>query len=97
MELGALLCTPTSPKCPGCPITEQCEALRLVKLGVIGSVTAFPEKKVKKAPREETVTVCVVELHRGGDPKITFRISTCSSSEWEDLRFIKLALQTPII
>jgi hypothetical protein len=66
MELGALLCTPTSPKCPGCPITEQCEALRLVKLGAIGSVTAFPEKKVKKAPREETVAVCVVELHKGG-------------------------------
>lgn len=26
MELGATVCTPTSPACPGCPLEEQCQA-----------------------------------------------------------------------
>jgi len=29
MELGALVCTPTSPKCSECPVKGQCEASRL--------------------------------------------------------------------
>jgi len=27
MELGATICTPTSPKCENCPVNESCEAL----------------------------------------------------------------------
>ncbi len=29
MELGALICTPTSPKCPECPVQEDCQAYAL--------------------------------------------------------------------
>jgi A/G-specific adenine glycosylase len=27
MELGATICTPTSPRCPECPVANQCQAL----------------------------------------------------------------------
>lgn len=30
MELGALICSPTSPKCDGCPVRQACAAFRLV-------------------------------------------------------------------
>lgn len=65
MELGAIVCTPTSPNCSGCPVSGHCQALNLAKQGAVESVTEFPGKKVKKAPREETVAVCVVELQKG--------------------------------
>src|SRR5439155_13275732 len=29
MELGALVCTPRAPNCPGCPLAEMCAARRL--------------------------------------------------------------------
>ncbi|GAQ86466.1 putative A/G-specific adenine DNA glycosylase [Klebsormidium nitens] len=68
MELGAMVCTPTSPDCSGCPVSGHCQALKLAESGIGGPVTEFPGKKVKKAPREETVAVCVVELRKGEKP-----------------------------
>jgi A/G-specific adenine glycosylase len=29
MELGALVCTPSTPRCPDCPVSSQCQARRL--------------------------------------------------------------------
>lgn len=29
MELGALVCTPTKPKCSGCPVKDQCQGYQL--------------------------------------------------------------------
>jgi A/G-specific adenine glycosylase len=39
MELGALVCTPTSPNCDKCPLAGKCEAKRL------GLQEAIPPKK----------------------------------------------------
>ena len=43
MDLGALLCTKTSPQCGSCPIASGCEALTQ------GNQSLFPGKKPKKA------------------------------------------------
>jgi A/G-specific adenine glycosylase len=63
MELGATICTPTSPSCTSCPISSQCTALKLVNVveKKVASVTCFPTKVPKSAPREEYVAVCIVE------------------------------------
>ena len=43
MELGALLCTPKSPQCLLCPVSEFCRARSL------GLADAIPEKRKKRA------------------------------------------------
>lgn len=43
MDLGAMICTPTSPKCMICPIQEQCKAQRK------GIAPELPRKETKKA------------------------------------------------
>ena len=35
MELGALVCRPTGPRCPSCPLRRQCNALRTGRVGDI--------------------------------------------------------------
>lgn len=35
IELGALCCTPTSPKCESCPVNSYCDALRVDKVAFI--------------------------------------------------------------
>lgn len=62
MELGATICTPTSPSCSSCPIASHCIALKLASQNKVTSVTEFPAKVPKAAPREEYVAVCIVEL-----------------------------------
>ncbi len=47
MELGALLCTPKSPRCDQCPVSRHCSALRN------DSVSALPYKSPKPKPRVE--------------------------------------------
>lgn len=63
MELGATICTPTSPSCTSCPVSSHCTALKLVHHveKTVTSVTCFPTKVPKSAPREEYVAVCIVE------------------------------------
>ncbi len=45
MELGALVCTPLSPRCTRCPIATQCRALR------DDAVDALPVAAAKKPPK----------------------------------------------
>lgn len=45
MELGALICTPKSPKCQICPLSTQCEANRLGKQEEFPIVTAALERE----------------------------------------------------
>jgi A/G-specific adenine glycosylase len=45
MELGALICTPKSPKCIVCPVEEMCRAKQL------GIEQQLPVKEKKKKPR----------------------------------------------
>lgn len=63
MELGATICTSTTPSCSSCPIASHCKALKLVSQleANITSVTCFPAKALKASPREEYVTVCLLE------------------------------------
>jgi A/G-specific adenine glycosylase len=44
MELGATICTPTSPRCPECPVREQCQALAQ------GVERDLPELAKRRAP-----------------------------------------------
>ncbi len=77
MELGALVCTPTNPKCGECPLKKQCVANR------DGLQAVIPPPKAKK----ETVTVrevCVV-LRKEGRVLIGQRPPTADrwASMWE--------------
>ena len=54
MELGATLCTPRSPQCLLCPVTEFCEAR---KLGLTGLI---PEKRTQRATLEITLAALVL-------------------------------------
>ena len=47
MELGAIICTPKSPRCDACPLQEICRAWAK------GRQTDFPKKAEKKARRIE--------------------------------------------
>jgi A/G-specific adenine glycosylase len=46
MELGATICTPTSPRCAECPVAKQCRALAL------GIERELPELAKRKPPTE---------------------------------------------
>jgi A/G-specific adenine glycosylase len=50
MDFGATLCTPTSPKCPECPLSEGCEALHSHRTDVL----PVKQKTVKMATRHFT-------------------------------------------
>jgi A/G-specific adenine glycosylase len=54
MELGALICTPTSPKCIACPVYGQCCAARR------GIQSELPIKKKKQAVKEVELEVALV-------------------------------------
>jgi len=53
MELGATLCTPKSPQCLVCPISEFCEGRKL------GIAESLPEKRKKRATVEVTLAAAV--------------------------------------
>lgn len=77
MELGAIVCTPTNPKCGECPLKKQCVANR------DALQTLIPPPKAKK----ETVTVqevCVV-LRREDRVLLGLRPSTADrwANMWE--------------
>lgn len=62
MELGALICTPKSPKCLVCPVMEHCTA-RLE-----GKEESLPIKTKAKPPRPEHRLTAIVEgtgVHEG--------------------------------
>jgi len=58
MELGATVCSPTSPKCLLCPVADLCQAKQQ------GRETQLPIKKKRVKPKAVTHTVFVVS--RGG-------------------------------
>lgn len=51
MELGALICTPTSPKCAICPLSGLCEAKKK------GNVCNLPVRLVKQEKKQEKRTM----------------------------------------
>jgi A/G-specific adenine glycosylase len=46
MELGATICTPTSPRCPECPVARQCQALAR------GLERELPQLAKRRAPTQ---------------------------------------------
>ncbi len=54
MELGATVCTPTSPQCGGCPLRGECTALKR------GLVEQLPEASNRPRVRAETHAVAAV-------------------------------------
>eukprot|EP00435_Cladocopium_sp_Y103_P026739 s3830_g6.t1 len=60
MELGATVCTPTSPLCDVCPIQFACKAHELVRKGLLPNITHFPAKPVQKKRRERCFAVAAV-------------------------------------
>jgi A/G-specific adenine glycosylase len=59
MELGATLCTPKSPQCLLCPVSQFCEGRRL------GIAESLPEKRKKRATVEVTLTAAVFADGKG--------------------------------
>lgn len=54
MELGAVVCTPTSPSCERCPVAQDCAAKRL------GLTDQLPNKKPPRAAVEVTARAALV-------------------------------------
>ena len=59
MELGALVCKPTSPDCEGCPLQGLCRAR------AAGTQTDFPVKKEKPPKKEQRLFVFLLETPNG--------------------------------
>jgi len=58
MELGALICAPNEPVCPGCPINFLCDAVQSAR------VTDYPKKiKPKSTPSHQMVAGVVVNAN----------------------------------
>jgi A/G-specific adenine glycosylase len=57
MELGATICTPKSPQCSACPLSELCLARRR------GTVADRPAKKASRPPKPVRINVAVVVRH----------------------------------
>lgn len=55
MELGAMVCTPTSPKCLACPVAEFCQGFQAAEQ------TAYPVKTKAKPPKEIDLVAVVIE------------------------------------
>ncbi|MCP3739659.1 A/G-specific adenine glycosylase [Rossellomorea sp. BNER] len=59
MELGALICTPTSPKCLLCPVREHCHAF------YEGVQNELPIKTKKKSTRSVSLAAAVLVNEKG--------------------------------
>lgn len=59
MELGAVVCTPKSPKCLLCPVKDHCQAFRE------GRQEELPKKGKKKPPKVVPMAVAVVKNEHG--------------------------------
>jgi A/G-specific adenine glycosylase len=54
MELGAMVCTPTSPQCLICPVAKFCKALQL------GLTDVIPENRKKRATVSVTLAAAIL-------------------------------------
>ena len=59
MELGALVCKPTSPDCQDCPLCGLCRAAKN------GTQNSFPVKKEKPEKRQERLMVFLIDTPNG--------------------------------
>lgn len=59
MELGAVVCTPKSPRCLLCPVKEHCQAL------AGGAQESLPNKSKKKPPKVVPMAVAILQNQQG--------------------------------
>lgn len=67
MELGATLCSRSSPSCSSCPVSSQCLALSLSKKLESAEVTDYPKKALKPKQRQDFSAVCFLEIVKESD------------------------------
>jgi A/G-specific adenine glycosylase len=79
MELGATLCTPRSPQCLLCPVTEFCQARKVALADVI------PEKRAKRPGLELTLASLVLVDPRGQTLLLSPPKSSSNSSHVADV------------
>lgn len=75
MELGATICTPTSPRCPECPVAKQCQALEQ------GKERELPQLAKRVAPTEVRTAAAYV---RRGDA-VLLRQMPADAPRWAGL------------
>lgn len=89
MELGALICTPTSPRCPECPVRGQCQGLAQ------GLEQQLPELAKRKPPTEVRSVAAYVRQGR----RVLLRQLPLDAARWAGLwvmPFVELApAETP--
>jgi A/G-specific adenine glycosylase len=81
MELGATICTPTSPRCPECPVAKQCRALAL------GKERELPRLAKRAAPTEVRTAAAYV---RRGDT-VLLRQMPADAPRWAGLWVLPFA------
>lgn len=84
MELGATICTPASPRCPECPVREQCRGLAQ------GIERRLPESAKRRAPTE--VATAAAYVRRG--ERVLLRQMPPDAKRWAGLwvlPFVELA------
>jgi A/G-specific adenine glycosylase len=81
MELGATICTPTSPRCPECPVAGQCQALAR------GLERELPQLAKRKAPTEVRTAAAYV---RRGD-SVLLRQMPADAPRWAGLWVLPFA------
>jgi len=79
MELGALVCTPRSPQCLVCPVTEFCQARKA------GLVDVIPEKRNKQAAVEIILAALVLLDSRGRTLLLSPRSAVGKSTVTQDV------------
>jgi len=75
MELGATICTPTSPRCAECPVAKQCQAL------AGGLERDLPQLAKRKAPTE--VATAAAYVRRGNS--VLLRQLPADAPRWAGL------------
>lgn len=81
MELGATICTPTSPRCPECPVAKQCAALAQ------GLERELPQLAKRKAPTEVRTAAAYV---RRGDRVLLHQLPA-DAARWAGLWVLPFA------
>jgi A/G-specific adenine glycosylase len=81
MELGATICTPTSPRCSECPVAKQCDGLAR------GIERELPELAKRQAPTEVSTAAAYV---RRGD-RVLLRQLPAEAPRWAGLWVLPFA------
>ncbi len=76
MELGATVCTPTSPRCEACPVRADCLGRRR------GTATMLPKRKAKAPPALVEARVAVVPAE-GGVLALRIPADEPNGGQWE--------------